>query len=124
MTKPFSMDLLIAKVSAVLRRTYSYGDNALNLLEYKDLTLNVERQQVFWGNRETELTKNECKILSLLVRNQGNLVTRTRIMKDLWDDESFVDDNTLTVNVNRLRKKLDETGLEGYIKTVKGKDTV
>lgn len=120
MTKPFSMDLLIAKVSAVLRRTYSYGDSALNLLQYKDLILNVERLQVCWGNRETELTKNECKILSLLVRNQGNLVTRARIMKDLWDDESFVDDNTLTVNVNRLRKKLDETGLEGYIKTVKG----
>lgn len=120
MAKPFSMDLLIAKVSAVLRRTYSYGDHTLNLLQYRDLTLNVERLQVLWGGEEIELTKNECKILSLLVRNQGNLVTRTRVIKDLWDDESFVDDNTLTVNVNRLRRKLDGIGLEGYIKTVKG----
>lgn len=118
--KPFSMDLLTAKLSAILRRTYSVHDNNLNILQYKELILNVERLQLFYGEKEIELTKNECKILTLLIRNQGNLVTRTRIMKALWDDESFVDDNTLTVNVNRLRRKIEEIGLEGYIKTIKG----
>lgn len=118
--KPFSMDLLTAKISAVLRRTYSAADQSLNILQYRDLILNVERLQVFCKETEADLTKNECKILSLLVRTQGNLVTRSRLMQSLWDDESFVDDNTLTVNVNRLRRKLEEIGLEGYIKTIKG----
>ncbi len=118
--KPFSMDLLIAKISAMLRRAYSYSDQTLNVLQYKDMLLNLERLQVFSGEKEIELTKNECKILSLLIRNHGNLVTRTRMIKDLWDDESFVDENTLTVNVNRLRRKLEEIGLGEAIKTIKG----
>ncbi len=118
--KPFSMDLLIAKIQAILRRAYSYSDQGLNVLQYRDLILNVERMEVFHRAQEIGLTPNEGKILSLLIRNHGNIVTRTRLMKALWDDESFVDDNTLTVNVNRLRKKLEELGLEGYIKTIKG----
>ena len=118
--KPFSMDLLIVKISAILRRAYSYGDQVLNVLQHKDMILNVERLKVFFGENEIELTRNECKILSLLMRNQGNLVTRTRLIKDLWEDESFVDDNTLTVNLNRLRRKLDEIGLKESIKTIKG----
>lgn len=118
--KPFSMDLLIAKISAILRRAYSYSDQTLNLLQYKDMVLNLERLQVFCGDKEIELTRNECRILSLLIRNHGNLVTRTRMMKDLWEDESFVDENTLTVNVNRLRRKLEEIGLGESVKTIKG----
>lgn len=118
--KPFSMDLLIAKVSAILRRAYSYSDQTLNVLQYKDMLLNLEKLQVLCGEREIELTRNECRILALLIRNHGNLVTRVRIMKDLWEDESFVDENTLTVNVNRLRKKLEEIGLGEAVKTVKG----
>ncbi|GAB6087238.1 response regulator transcription factor [Alkaliphilus crotonatoxidans] len=118
--KPFSMDLLIAKIQAALRRAYSYTDQGLNVLQYRDLILNIEHSQVFNGEKEIELTRNECRILALLVRNHGNIVSRTRIMKALWDDESFVDDNTLTVNVNRLRRRLEEIGLEGYIKTIKG----
>lgn len=118
--KPFSMDLLIAKVSAILRRAYSYSDQNLNVLQYKDMLLNLEKLQVLCGEREIELTRNECRILALLIRNHGNLVTRVRIMKDLWEDESFVDENTLTVNVNRLRKKLEEIGLGEAVKTVKG----
>jgi len=118
--KPFSMDLLTAKISAILRRAYSFSDQTINVMQHKDMVLNVERLQVFSGDKETELTKNECRILSLLIRNQGNLVTRNRLIKALWDDESFVDDNTLTVNINRLRRKLDEIGLEEYIKTIKG----
>lgn len=118
--KPFSMDLLTAKLSAILRRAYSSVDQTLNTLQYRDLIVNVERLQVFCKDAEAELTRNECRILTLLVRNHGNLVTRGRLMQSLWDDESFVDDNTLTVNVNRLRRKLEEIGLEGYIKTIKG----
>lgn len=118
--KPFSMDLLTAKISAILRRAYSSADQTLNTLQYRDLIVNVDRMRVFCKELEAELTRNECRILTLLVRNQGNLVTRGRLMQSLWDDESFVDDNTLTVNVNRLRRRLEEIGLEGYIKTVKG----
>jgi DNA-binding response OmpR family regulator len=118
--KPFSVDLLTAKISAVLRRAYSSADQALNILQYGELVLNVERLQAFCRDAETELTRNECRILTLLVRSGGSLVTRSRLMQALWDDESFVDDNTLTVNVNRLRRKLEEIGLGDYIKTVKG----
>ncbi len=118
--KPFSMDLLTAKISALLRRAYSSADQGLNLMQHRDLVLNVERLQVFFKEKETELTKNECRILTMRVKNHGNLLTRSRLMQALWDDESFIDDNTLTVNLNRLRRKLEEIGLEGYIKTVKG----
>lgn len=118
--KPFSMDLLTAKISAMLRRAYSSADQALNILQYRDLVVNVERMQASYGGAVTELTKNECRILTLLMRNHGNLVTRTRLMQALWDDESFVDENTLTVNVNRLRRKLEEIGLTDCIKTIKG----
>lgn len=118
--KPFSMDLLIAKVSAILRRAYSYSDQTLNVLQYGDILLNLEKLQVMHGENEIELTRNECRILALLIRNHGNLVTRARIMKDLWEDESFIDENTLTVNVNRLRKKLEEIGLGEVVKTIKG----
>lgn len=118
--KPFSMDLLIAKVSAILRRAYSYSDQTLNVLQHRDILLNLEKLQVLHGETEIELTRNECRILALLIRNHGNLVTRARIMKDLWEDESFIDENTLTVNVNRLRKKLEELGLGEVVKTIKG----
>ena len=118
--KPFSMDLLVAKVQAALRRAYSYNDQALNILQHKDMVLDIERLKVLGSGKEIELTPNECKILSVLIRNHDKVVTRARLMKSLWEDESFVDDNTLTVNVNRLRRKLETIGLEGYIKTIKG----
>lgn len=118
--KPFSMDLLIAKVQAILRRTYSYKDQALNMLQHKNMILDIEHLKVFCGEKEVELTPNEGKILSMLIRNHDKIVNRTRLMKALWDDESFVDDNTLTVNVNRLRRKLEAIGLEEFIKTIKG----
>lgn len=118
--KPFSMDLLTAKISAMLRRAYSSADQTLDILQHRDLVVNVERLQVFCRDEAAELTRNECRILALLVRNHGNVVTRSRLMQSLWDDESFVDDNTLTVNVNRLRRKLEEIGLADYIRTIKG----
>ncbi len=118
--KPFSMDLLIAKVQAVLRRTYSYSDHTLNILQYQDLILDLERLQVHCSNRSIEVTPTESRILALLIRNQDKVVSRIRFMRVLWDDERFVDDNTLTVNVNRLRRKLESIGLKNYIKTIKG----
>ncbi len=118
--KPFSLDLLVAKVQAALRRAYSYSDQTLNIQQYKDMILDIERLKVICGDKDIELTPNEGKILAMLMRNQGKVVSRTRLIRALWDDESFVDDNTLTVNVNRLRKKLKAIGLEGYIKTSKG----
>lgn len=118
--KPFSMDLLIAKIQAILRRTYSYSDQNLNVMQYKNLILNIEQLEIIYDEQKIELTRNESKILSMLIRGEGKVVSRARLMRALWDDESFVDDNTLTVNVNRLRKKLEELGLEGFVKTIKG----
>ena len=118
--KPFSMDLLIAKVQAILRRAYSYSDQTLNTLQHKDIVLDTEHLKAFYGDSEIELTRNECRILSVLIRNHDKIVSRPRLMKALWDDESFVDDNTLNVNVNRLRRKLEAIGLDEYIKTIKG----
>lgn len=118
--KPFSMDLLTAKISALIRRAYSTADQTLNMLQYKDLIVNLDRLQVFGKEGDAELTRNECRILALLVRHHGNVVTRSRLMQSLWDDESFVDDNTLTVNVTRLRRKLEEIGLGDCIRTIKG----
>ncbi|WZL73002.1 response regulator transcription factor [Clostridiaceae bacterium 35-E11] len=118
--KPFSIDLLIAKIQATLRRAYSYSDQTLNVLQHKEMVLDIGHLQVLCGERTIPLTPNECKILSVLIRNHDKVVNRTRLMKALWEDESFVDDNTLTVNVNRLRRKLETIGLEAYIKTIKG----
>ncbi len=118
--KPFSLDLLIAKVQAALRRAYSYSDQTLNIIAHKNVILNIEISRIFYQNNEVSLTQNECKILTMLMRNGGKTVTRTRLIKALWDDESFVDDNTLTVNVNRLRRKLNSIGLSDYVETVKG----
>lgn len=122
--KPFSVDLLIAKVQACLRRAYSYQDQSLNVLQYKVLILDPERLLVVSGSCQVELTPNEAKILAVLIRNQERTVSRAVLIKSLWDDESFVDDNTLTVNVNRLRKKLSEIGCDQYLKTVKGEGYV
>lgn len=118
--KPFSLDMLIVKVQAILRRVYSYSDQTLNVLQHRDIILNIEDARVFCGEDEVRLTHNECKILSLLIRNSNKIVTRLRLIKTLWDDESFVDDNTLTVNINRLRRKLKELGCPDYIETIKG----
>ncbi len=118
--KPFSLDLIIAKVQATLRRAYSYNDEALNILQHRDLILNIEDARVFAGEEDVTLTPNEQKILAMLIRHAGKKVSRTRLIRSLWEDESFVDDNTLTVNVNRLRKKLAGIGLTDYIETIIG----
>ena len=117
--KPFDLEVLAAKVQAVLRRTYSFH-NRSSILEYKGLILNLSDISVSCGDKRLELTKNEFRILQILFENAGNVVSLESIMKRLWDNECFVDDNTLTVNMNRLRKRLEEAGMREMILTKKG----
>ncbi len=118
-TKPFDLDVLLAKVQAVLRRTYSFCQQA-SVMEYGKVILNLADMSLFYAGTRLELSKNEFRIMQLLFEHAGGTVSRDSIMKKLWDDECFVDDNTLTVNMNRLRKKLEQTGLHGLIETKKG----
>jgi len=118
--KPFSLEILMAKIKALIRRTYSYADAETNVLQYQDIVINMKDNSIVYKNKKSELSRNEFSILYLLMKNNGNLISRDKIMRSLWEDESFVDDNTLTVNVNRLRKKLEDIGLEDLIKTKKG----
>lgn len=118
-TKPFSLEILMAKITAILRRTYSYVESDLNTLDYKGVVLSLKDNMVYFEDKNVDLTKNEFKILYTLMRRYETIISREALMKELWDDESFVDDNTLTVNINRLRRKLNELGLVDFIKTIK-----
>ena len=118
-TKPFSMEVLMAKVSAVLRRAYSYSSAESETVEYKGAVLSIKDSVLYFNDNNAQLTKNEFRILYTLMKNNGTIISREALMRALWNDESFVDDNTLTVNINRLRKKTDEIGLLDFIKTVK-----
>ena len=116
--KPFDLEVLSAKIQAVLRRTYSFCEQPA-VLEYRGVVLNMTVMSLLCGGRKIELSKNEFKTLQILFENAGNPVSREDIMKRLWDDECFVDDNTLTVNINRLRKALEGVGLTDFIMTKK-----
>ncbi|ETT86883.1 response regulator transcription factor [Viridibacillus sp. FSL R5-0477] len=118
--KPFSMDILVTKINAIVRRTYTYLSPSLDVLKHNDLTLNLKNSTVKFGEQESELTKNEFKILTVLFENKNEIISRDELMRALWEDESFIDDNTLTVNINRLRRKLTDMGVEDYIQTKKG----
>ncbi|MBK3496402.1 response regulator transcription factor [Viridibacillus sp. YIM B01967] len=118
--KPFSMDILVTKINAIVRRTYTYLSPSLDVLKHNDLTLNLKNSTVKFGEQESELTKNEFKILTVLFENKNEIISRDALMRALWEDESFIDDNTLTVNINRLRRKLTDMGVEDYIQTKKG----
>lgn len=118
--KPFSLEVLLAKVNALLRRTYSYVDTETSVLEHNGVVLNLKDSSVEYQQHKLELTKNEFKILYTLLKSSGRVVSREEIMRNLWEDESFVDDNTLTVNINRLRKSLEDMGLADFVKTKRG----
>lgn len=120
LNKPFAMEVLIAKINALLRRTYNYDDQGTDVLEHNGLMLNLKNGMAQIGENEINLSKNEYKLLQILIRQHGQIVSRSRLLKDLWQDERFVDDNTLTVNINRLRKKIEEAGLKDYIQTKVG----
>ncbi len=120
LNKPFAMEVLIAKINALLRRTYNYADQGTDVLEHNGLMLNLKNGMAQIGEKEINLSKNEYKLLQILMRQHGQIVSRSSLLRDLWQDERFVDDNTLTVNVNRLRKKIEEAGLKDYIQTKVG----
>lgn len=116
-TKPFNLQILLAKISALLRRTESSASETLNI---SGINVNIAKGTVSAGGNSSVLTKNELMILRCLIGQKGRIVTRETIMQYLWDDESFVDDNTLTVNIARLRKKLDSLGQGTIIRTRRG----
>ncbi|AIQ21741.1 response regulator transcription factor [Paenibacillus sp. FSL E2-8871] len=118
--KPFHFDVLIAKVQAILRRVYNYNTDNLELKTWCGATVDYERNVLTHDMGSIELTKNEIFILKLLIEKKNKIVTREELINSLWDDKRFISDNTLTVNVNRLRKKLDEIGLGSFIETKVG----
>ena len=118
-SKPFDLQVLTAKLQAILRR--SYGENiAVHELEVKNVRLNLDDTSASVGDEKLELTKNEYLILKTLMEQAGKVVSRESIMEKLWGADEFVDDNTLTVNVTRIRKKLEAAGTEDFIATKRG----
>jgi len=114
--KPFESAVLVAKVQALLRRSYDFA-GAAPVLEHRGALLNTGDNSLSFNNTRIELSKNEYRILLTLMQNKGKIVSREKLMEALWETDLFVDENTLTVNVGRLRKKLDSAGLEGFIVT-------
>ena len=117
--KPFDMGVLIAKIQAVLRRTYDFTAS-VSIIEHRGLILNTENNTLTYKGENIDLTKNEYRINHVLMTNRDKVVSREKLMKKLWESDSFVDENTLTVNVNRLRKKLDAIGAKNMIATKHG----
>lgn len=117
--KPFDLSVLTAKVQAMLRRTYDFSGTS-NLIEHRGAILNISDATLIYEGNIVDLTKNEYRILQALMENRGRAVSRDMLMKRLWETDSFVDENTLTVNVARLRKKLEQAGMQDFIQTKKG----
>ncbi|MDK8189097.1 response regulator transcription factor [Paenibacillus sp. UMB7766-LJ446] len=118
--KPFHFDVLIAKIQATLRRVYNYNTERIELRTWRGATIEYVKNTLTHENESVLLTKNEMFILKVLVERKNQIVTREDLIRSLWDHEHFVSDNTLTVNVNRLRKKLEPLDLDGYIETKVG----
>ena len=114
--KPFDMSVLMAKIQALLRRTYDFAQPS-PLLAHRGAVLDAGSGALKYEGKTIDLTRNEFRILLALMEKRGNVVSREKLMERLWETDSFVDENTLTVNVNRLRKKLDAAGLTGFIAT-------
>lgn len=118
-TKPYNSEILLARIRAILKRTYSNKNNC-DIFTFKELNYNSSKSEVKFRENKVELSKNENKILHTLLKNKEKIVSRDKLMKELWKSEEFVDDNTLTVNINRLRKKLEEIGAKNYLQTKRG----
>lgn len=118
-TKPFNIQILLAKITSILRRTNIIADIG-DKIDAKDFILNISKSTIEREDKWVELTKNEFRILKFLVQNREKIVSREEIMECLWDNESFVDDNTLTVNINRVRTKLEDLGLKELLETKRG----
>ena len=117
--KPFDLNVLTAKIQAILRRTYDFSGN-ISVLEHKGAILNLNDMTLTFNNNKLELTKNEFRILQMLMENKGKTVSRNSLMVRLWESDIYVEENTLSVNINRLRKKLDSIGLNDFIRTKSG----
>jgi DNA-binding response OmpR family regulator len=117
-TKPYNTQILLARISSILRRTYNSKD--MDTIEYKGLLQDISKSEAIYKDKKIELSKNENKILYILLKNKEKIVSRNEIIEDLWQSDEFIDDNTLTVNINRLRKKLEEIGAIDYLKTKRG----
>ena len=118
-TKPFDQNVLLAKIQGLLRRSYEFGQDQ-SLLEYRGVILNLKAMDLVYQGEVVSLTKNEFQILQVLFERSGNIVSREDLMKELWNSDFFIYDNTLSVNVARLRKKLEAVGLNDFIETKKG----
>ncbi|MCI8988533.1 MAG: response regulator transcription factor [Clostridia bacterium] len=118
-SKPFNVSVLLAKIQAILRRTYDMP-NGISILEHKGIILNLNDFTLSYRDKSIELTKNEFRILETLLVNKGKIVSRDTLMMKLWQDDNYVEANTLTVNVTRLRKKLEDLGIDDFIKTKVG----
>lgn len=117
--KPFDLDVLTAKVQAILRRSYDFTGQT-SIIEHNGAMLDLSDASLVYNGIKAGLTKNEFRILQVLMENNGNVVSRNDLMVKLWESDSYIDENTLSVNINRLRKKLDDMGLTGFILTKKG----
>lgn len=118
-TKPYNTQILLARIESILKRV-NRNLAVQDILEYKDIKVNLSNGTVAYNKKTVEITKNELKILSYLLKNRGNIVSREKLMNYLWDCEMFIDDNTLSVNVTRIRKKLEEIGVKDVIETRRG----
>lgn len=118
-TKPFNIHILLAKISSLLRRTNMASENT-DIINARDFILNINKNTIQKGDKTIELTKNEFKILKYLVQNRNKIVTREDIMDCLWENENFIGDSTLTVNITRVRNKLEEIGLKELLETKRG----
>ena len=117
--KPFDMPVLVAKIQALLRRTYDFAQQ-VGVIEHRGARLNTAEAALYAGGERIDLTKNEYRILQTLMESKGKIVSREKLMNRLWETDCFIDENTLTVNVARLRRKLESAGLSGYITTKVG----
>ena len=118
-TKPFDQNVLLAKIQGLLRRSYEFGKDQ-SLLEYMGVILNLKAMDLVYQGEVVSLTKNEFQILQILFERSGNIVSREDLMKELWNSDFFIDDNSLSVNVARVRKKLEAAGVKDFIETKKG----
>lgn len=117
-TKPYNTQILLARISSIIRRAYQNIES--EVFEFRRLKYNMSTSEMEFDDKKIELTKNESRILATLIRNKEKIVSRNELMKALWQSDEFVDDNTLTVNINRLRKKLEEIGAKDYLQTKRG----
>lgn len=118
-TKPYNTQILLARINSILKRAYGKIDN-MDIITYKELKLDLSKGTIEANGQVLDLSKNELKILSYLIKNKGKIISREKLMNYMWNSDVFVDDNTLSVNVNRLRKKIEEIGLKDYIETKRG----